>query len=80
MLIEESFVNKLPLYPEEPDGARRIEYCSCCPNNRCGEFCFDSSDNRIPAIRFFMVNGMPVCEVCLRSWISVIEEALGDDA
>ena len=79
MLIEESFVYVLAFFPEEPDGARRIVYCSCCSHNRCGEFCFNS-DNRTTVFRFFKVNGLPVCEVCLRSWISVIEEALGDDA
>jgi len=76
LFIKESAVYDLPSdIANDPDGPRRWVMCEC-GNARCGDWCEDSGDLEIKKVRFFKVNGVQVCESCLKEMLIDIGRAL----
>ena len=80
LFIKESYVYDLPaeaqhVTVEGDDFERRWVICGC-GNGRKYKRCEDVNDEPIDLIRFFKVNGVQTCEVCLREMAGAIEEWL----
>ena len=78
LFIKESYVWDLPANMNEvvdDDYERRWVVCGC-GNGRKYMRCEDKNDEPIDLIRFFKVNGVQTCEVCLEEMKRSIGVAL----
>ena len=78
LFIKESYVYDLPANLDEAEDdyyERRWVICEC-GNGRCWDRCENADDEPISLIRFFKVNGVQTCEVCLENSAAEIMRAL----
>jgi len=74
MLIKESFVYTLPGNPNNPKEFRWV----ACNGDGCG-YERTNDDHTLgtdPLLRMFKVDGVQMCEGCLKDWWNEIEEVL----
>jgi len=67
MFIKESYVYQLPVdcRAENPPGFKRRWVTCECGIGRRGDYCEDKYGDELNLIRFFKVDGVQTCEVCL---------------
>ena len=83
MYIKESYVYTLPLERDKENGLTRWVGCN---GEACGyERTLDDSNCSVVSthpllLKMYKVNGVQICEGCLKDWMENIKEALEEEA
>jgi len=80
MFIKESYVYQLPVdcRAENPPGFKTRWVMCECGIGRSGDYCENKYGDELNLIRFFKVDGVQTCQVCLEQTIEDILVAIGE--